>query len=122
MNWIDRGIADYHNELKLFVLPSHFDAFPTSVLEAMGCSAPVLARPVDAIPDVITDEGKGFLLESTAPERIAQRITMILNYRDLKKVADNAEGLVRKKFTRTAATERYDKLKEVLLDLRRLTV
>ena len=116
-------LADYYNELKLFVLPTYLDAFPTSILEAMACGTPVLATPVGAIPDVIADEGTGFLLESTAPERIAQRITMILNYKELEKVADNAESLIRQKFTRTAATERYDKmLKEVLLDLQRPTV
>ena len=71
----------------------------------------------------IADEGTGFLLESTAPERIAQRIAMIFSYRELEKVADNAEGLIRQKFTKTAATERYDTmLKTVLLDLRRPTV
>ncbi len=117
-NWVERGLADYYNELKLFVLPTYRDAFPTSILEAMACGTPVLATPVGAIPDVITDEGTGFLLESTAPERIAQRITMILNYRELEKVADNAEGLIREKFTKTAATERYDTmLKTVLPDL-----
>ena len=117
-NWVETGLADYYNELKLFVLPSNFDAFPTSILEAMACGTPVLATSVGAIPDVIADEGTGFLLESTAPERIAQRITMILNYRELEKVADNAESLIRQKFTRTAATERYDRmLKEVFPDL-----
>jgi glycosyltransferase involved in cell wall biosynthesis len=115
-NWVEERIADYYNELKLFVLPTHFDAFPTTILEAMACGTPVLATPVGAIPDVITNEVTGFLLESTAPERIAQRITTILNDRELEKVADNAEGLIRQKFTRTAATERYDKmLKEVLV-------
>ena len=89
----------------------------------MACGTPVLATPVGGITDVIADEGTGFLLESTAPERIAQRIIMIVNYRELEKVADNAEGLIRQKFTRTAATERYDTmLKEVLLDLRRPTI
>jgi glycosyltransferase involved in cell wall biosynthesis len=122
-NWVETGLADYYNELKLFVLPTYLDAFPTSILEAMACGTPVLATPVGAIPDVITDEGTGFLLESTSPERIAERITMIVDYRELERVADNAEGLIKQKFTRTAATERYDKmLKEVLLDLRRPTV
>jgi len=69
------------------------------------------------------NEVTGFLLESTAPERIAQRVTMILNYRELEKVADNAESLIRQKYTRTAAIERYDKmLKKVFLDLPRSTV
>jgi glycosyltransferase involved in cell wall biosynthesis len=74
--------------------------------------------PVGAIPDVVTNEETGFLLESTAPERIAQRVIMILNYKELEKVADNAESLIRQKYTRTAAIERYEKMmKEVLVDL-----
>lgn len=79
---------------------------------------PGLATPVGAIPDVVTNEVTGFLLESTAPERIAQRVIMILNHRELEKVADNAESLIRQKYTRTAAIERYEKMmKEVLVDL-----
>jgi glycosyltransferase involved in cell wall biosynthesis len=121
-DWVETGLAAYYNELKLFVLPTYVDAFPTSILEAMACGTPVLATSVGGIPDVIVDEETGFLLESTAPERIAQRITMILNYRGLERVADNAEGLIRQRFTRTAATERYDRiLKEVFLDVRRPT-
>ena len=117
LEWVvEPGLIDYYNELRLFVLPTHQDAFPTSILEAMACGTPVLATQVGAIPDVITNDVTGFLLESTAPERIAQRITTILNDSELEKVADNAEGIVRQKFTRTAATERYDKmLKEVLV-------
>jgi glycosyltransferase involved in cell wall biosynthesis len=124
MSWVEGpDLASYYNELKLFVLPAYHDAFPTSILEAMACGTPVLATPVGAIPDVITDDSTGFLLESTAPERIAQRIIMILNSRELENVADNAEGLVKQKFTITAATERYDKmLQEVLFDVRRPTV
>lgn len=56
-------------------------------------------------------------------ERTAQRITMIFSDKELERETDNAEGLIRQKFTRTAATERYDKmLKEVLPDLQRPTV
>ena len=123
--WItEEELPLFLNTLRLLILPTHHaEGLPTIVLEAMACGTPVLATPVGAIPDVITNEVTGFLLESTAPECIAQRITTILNHRELEKVADNAKGLIRQKFTRTAATERYDKmLKEVLLDLRRPTV
>ncbi len=120
--WIaEEELPVFLNALRLLILPTrHAEGLPTIVLEAMACGTPVLATPVGAIPDVIKNEVTGFLLESTAPERIAQRITMILNFTELEIVADNAEGLIRQKFTRAAATERYDKmLKEVLLDLRR---
>jgi glycosyltransferase involved in cell wall biosynthesis len=116
-DWVEKtDLPDLYNELKLFVLPTYYDAFPTSILEAMACGTPVLATPVGAIPDVVTNEVTGFLLESTAPERIAQRITTILKYGELEKVADNAEGLIRQNYTKTAAIERYDKmLNEVLV-------
>jgi glycosyltransferase involved in cell wall biosynthesis len=122
-HWVEEmDLPSCYNELKLFVLPSYRDALPTSILEAMACGTPVLAAPVGAIPDVIIDECTGFLLESKAPEHIAQRIIAILNSRELEKIADNAEGLIRQRFTRTAATERYDKMfQEVLLDVRRPT-
>jgi glycosyltransferase involved in cell wall biosynthesis len=123
LHWVEEAdLPSFYNELKLFVLPSYRDALPTSILESMACGTPVLAAPVGAIPDVIIDECTGFLLESTAPEHVAQRIIAILSSRELEKIADNAEGLVRQRFTRTAATERYDKMfQEVLLDVRRPT-
>jgi glycosyltransferase involved in cell wall biosynthesis len=89
----------------------------------MACGAQVLATSVSAIPDMITDQGTGFLLESTAPEHIAQRIIMLLNSKELEKLADNSEGQIKKKITKTAATERYDKtLREVLFGVQRQTV
>jgi glycosyltransferase involved in cell wall biosynthesis len=119
-NWVETGLVDYYNELKLLVVPTYLDAFPTSILEAMACGTPVLATSVGAIPDVIADEDTGFLLESTAPECIARRITTILNHRKLEEIAENAEDLIRQKFTRATATERYDRmLKEVFLDTQR---
>jgi len=92
---LKNGLADYYDEPKLLsCLP--ITAFPTSILEAMACSTPILATQFGAIPDVSVDEGIGFLLESTAPERIAQQITMISIYKEREKVADNAGGLLDK--------------------------
>jgi len=79
--WIaEEELPIFLNTLRLFILPTHHaEGLPTIVLEAMACGTPVLATPIGAIPDVITNDVTGFLLESTAPERIAQRVTMILN-------------------------------------------
>jgi|GEM_PF-2929285 hypothetical protein len=38
-------------------------------------------------------------------ERTAQRITMIFNDKELERTTDNAKGLIKQEFTRTAATE-----------------
>ncbi len=37
-NWVATGLVDYFNELKLFVLPAYIDAFPASILEAIGAA------------------------------------------------------------------------------------
>jgi glycosyltransferase involved in cell wall biosynthesis len=47
--------------------PSHADAFPTTVIEAMAASVPVLATAVEGIPEMVTDGETGVLV--TAPPR-----------------------------------------------------
>src|SRR6201991_2889396 len=42
--------------------PSRTDAFPTTLLEAMPASVPVLATAVDGIPEIITDGETGVLV------------------------------------------------------------
>jgi glycosyltransferase involved in cell wall biosynthesis len=71
--WIaEEEFPIFLNALRLLILTTyHAEGLPTIVLEAMACVTPVLATPVGAIPDVITNEVTGFLLGSTAPEHIA---------------------------------------------------
>ncbi len=45
----------------LFVLCTHREGLPLSILEAMGMAKPVLATAVDGIPEVITDGVTGLL-------------------------------------------------------------
>ena len=47
--------------------PSRSDAFPTTLIEAMAASVPVLATAVDGIPEIITDGETGVLV--SAPPR-----------------------------------------------------
>ena len=105
--WIAEGLPDYLNKLKLFVLPTQSDAFPTSVLEAMACGTPVLASAKGGIIDVIKDEETGFIMEDTTPEVIAENITRALSYRDLDRISANARDLIEEKFTYEKAVERW---------------
>jgi glycosyltransferase involved in cell wall biosynthesis len=120
--WIaEEGLPIYLSALRLLMQPTyHGEGIPTIVLEAMACGTPVLAISVSSSPDVITDEVTGFLLDSTEPKPIAERITMVLNHGESEQVADNAEELVKREFTRAAATQRCGGiLMEVLYGPRR---
>jgi len=47
--------------------PSRSDAFPTTLIEAMAASVPILATAIDGIPEIITDGETGVL--AAAPPR-----------------------------------------------------
>jgi len=96
-------LAAYYNEMRLLVIPSYTEGLPAVALEAMTCSTPVLATPVGAIPDIITDGETGFLLNGNHPQEIAARIIELFqNPELLKKVGNNAPLSVRKTFKRSA--------------------
>ncbi len=107
--WIaEEDLPSYLNKLRLLVLPTHqSEGLPTSVLEAMACGTPVLATPIGAIPDVITDGVTGFLIEARSPSGIAHDVIRALEHPDLEKIAQNARELVELRFTKEAAIERY---------------
>jgi glycosyltransferase involved in cell wall biosynthesis len=111
--WIEKGLPDYLNRLRLFVLPTYFDAFPTSVLEAMACGAPVLATAKGGIVDVIRDEETGFIMEDNTPAVIAKNITRAISYHDLGKIVANARNVIERKFTYIKAVERWRRILEL---------
>lgn len=78
--WLDRealrdALASHH----LLVLPSHAEGFPNIVMEAMAAGMPVIATPVGAIADSVTDARNGFIVPVNNARAIA---TAIARYRD----------------------------------------
>ncbi len=109
--WIPHDeLPDYLNELKLVVLPSYTEGLPNLMLEAMACGTPVLATPVGAIPDVITDNETGFIMASNSPECIVKNVIRVLEHSNTEMIVENAKVLVEREFTYVAAVERYRRI------------
>ena len=63
----------------IYILPSHAEGMPTSVLEAMAFGLPVISRPVGGLCDFFENGKMGQLIESHAPLEYAVEIEKILN-------------------------------------------
>jgi glycosyltransferase involved in cell wall biosynthesis len=63
------------------VMPSLWDEpFPYTCLEAMAMSKPIVASRVGGIPEIITDEYNGFLVEPADAQAVAERLAYLLEH------------------------------------------
>lgn len=70
-------IADIMRGLSIFVLPSHSEATPVVILEAMATALPVVASRVGGIPQVVLDQQTGLLAD---PANVASFVDAISTY------------------------------------------
>ena len=67
---------------KLFVLPSLYEGFGLTALEAMACGAPVLVSKNSSLPEVVGEAGL-YLENPEDLQEISQKVGQILDNRDL---------------------------------------
>lgn len=87
-----------YRSVDLFTLPSRAENMPNTVLEAMAAGLPIVATPVGAVPEMVSDGESGFLVPVGDVEALADRIERL--------VADPA--LRRRMGTAAAATAARD--------------
>jgi glycosyltransferase involved in cell wall biosynthesis len=65
-------------EHDIFAFPTHEDAFPLVLLEAMQYGLPSVATLEGAIPEIVSDGETGFLVPRRDPESLARRLEQLL--------------------------------------------
>ena len=64
---------------QLFILPSHRDASPRVVREAMACSVPCIVTDIPGARDLIIDGVTGLLVPPSSPQQMAASILSLID-------------------------------------------
>ena len=68
------NIDQFLSEIDLFVLPSLSEAFPRSVIEAMGAGKPVIVTDVGGCSEAVEDKVSGFVVPAMDSKALADAI------------------------------------------------
>jgi glycosyltransferase involved in cell wall biosynthesis len=78
LNPSDPELLDLQQQADVFCLPSHGDAAPWAVLEAMACGTPVISTNVGGIPDLLDDGRAGRIVAPGDRTDLARRLRTLL--------------------------------------------
>jgi glycosyltransferase involved in cell wall biosynthesis len=100
------------NACDVFCLPSRNEGFPTVIVEALACGRPVVATKVGGIPEAVTNDTLGILVEPNNTEELAAGLNKALEKEwDYQAIAEYG-----KRFSWNTIAEEYTELyKNVVL-------
>lgn len=94
----------------IFILPSRSEAFGLTILEAMRANIPVIASKVGGIPEIITHNYNGLLVDHGDPKKLASAIMKLLNDKKLQKKFISHYSETLKKFSAKSMVKQTEDL------------
>lgn len=71
-------IPSFLKSIQIFVLPSRYESFSISLLEAMAAGLPIVTTHVDGAPEAITNQEHGLLVPSENPQALADALITLI--------------------------------------------
>jgi len=101
----------YYRQLDLYVNTSRHEGIPLSVLEAMSCGVPVVAPAVGGLPEIISSEAEGSLVQQRTPENFARACLRLMDNPELRnRIGHRGQERIKAAFTAEKMGEAYYRL------------
>lgn len=98
-------------ECDIFVLPSHAEGLPISLLEAMCAGLPIVVTPVGAIPSVVEDGKHGLIIQPGDSQALAAALNELSRNRELRqRLGDGARSRCAQRYGVERAAQNYLRL------------
>ena len=102
-------MVDIYNHSKVVLITSRFEGVPTTMLESLACETPVIASNVGGIPEVITNDENGLLIENFNTKSAVTKIIDVLHDQDKSRTfGRNGRNLVLKDFSWDVITDKIE--------------
>jgi mannosylfructose-phosphate synthase len=96
----DELLEVYYRKARVFVLPSKYEPFGMTVLEAMACGTPVVATGLGGLRHVLHDDKDSLLVDPSDTDEFAAAISRMLSDRSVaSRLAKNGLKLVREQYS-----------------------
>jgi glycosyltransferase involved in cell wall biosynthesis len=97
---VSRNKLEAYVDAEVYVLPSRYETFPITVLEAYGCRKPVVGSRVSGLQDLIIQGKTGFLVEPGNPQELSKALFFILTHpREAEEMGLQGRQLVQSQFS-----------------------
>jgi len=109
---VERDILiDYYRGSDVCVVPSFYENFPNTVMEAMSCGKAVVASNTGGIPEVIEDAISGLLVKTGDAKDLAEKVIMLLKKRDMREnIGINARKRIESLYSKASVSKNVEEV------------
>ena len=105
-------VQEWLRAFDIFVLPSTGnEGIPQALMQAMATALPAVTTPVGAIPELVTHNESGWIVQPENPEALAAGIAALLGQPELaKKLGEAGQEIVQGKHTKDAMLDAMEEV------------
>jgi len=108
-----RDKLEAYVDSEFYVLPSRYETFPMTILEAYACGKPVIASNIGGLRELVDDGKTGLLIDVGDVDQLARAIFSLLNNEvEIKEMGSMGRQYVKSNFSIEKVVEKLEKVYE----------